>query len=326
MIKPPALEPGDTIRLIAPSSPPNSRAALENAIMALESLGYRITHSDVIFARSGYLAGSDEDRALDFVDAYTEETSRAVLCVRGGYGATRFLKHVNWSAIQHPKIFMGFSDVTALSCALWKKCGFPSFSGPVLMSDLVGKKPDRVSWHHAVSLMNGERSSGNLIENPFNLSNLTALVPGESYGRLMGGNLSLICSLLGTPWMPDFDKSILYLEDIGEAPYRVDRNLTQLKNAGILEGVSGIILGDFGYSPDMRKNDEQQRLQTLDSVFEDRLTDLGVPVLANVPFGHIRPKVTIPFGVLVILDCNNRNIIVQESGVEASDASNQPFE
>lgn len=315
MKKPPALQPGGTIRLIAPSSPPNSRASLRNAILALEALSFRIKYSDTIFARSGYLAGSDAERALDFEDAFADDATDAILCVRGGYGTTRILNLIRWQLIQNPKVFLGFSDITALSCALHKKCGFPSFSGPVLMSDLAGQKPDSGSWDHALSLITGQRSSGPLISNPFNLSSLHALVPGVSYGRLMGGNLSLICSLLGTPWFPDFEKAILFLEDVGEPPYRVDRYLTQLGDAGVLSRVSGIILGDFHYTDAQRRNDEKLGLQTMDTVFKDRLTHLGVPVLSNVPFGHIKPKITIPFGVLVILDCDQRNVFLQERSV-----------
>jgi muramoyltetrapeptide carboxypeptidase len=316
MNKPSALKPGDRIRLVAPSSPTNDRASLEVAISALKNLGYKVHYSDIIFSRSGYLAGSDEDRARDFQDAFTDEKSDAVLCVRGGYGATRILELIDWEVIQQPKVFMGFSDITALSCALWKECEIPSFSGPVLMSDLAGDQIDPVSWNHALSLLTGTRRNGQLICDPFNLSHALALTGGESYGRMMGGNLSLICSLMGTRWFPDLKRSILFLEDVGEGSYRIDRYLTQLMNAGILQEVAGIVLGDFRYSEAQRKNDKQQGLQTLEEVFQDRLGGLGIPVLMNVPFGHIKPKLTIPFGSLVMLDCEQRNILLQESSVE----------
>ena len=316
MKKPTALQPGDTIRLVAPSSPPNDRASLDRAIAAIKTLGFRIKYSDTIFSHEGYLAGSDEERAKDFQSAYNDERAKAVLCVRGGYGATRILGLIDWDALKEPKLLMGFSDITALACALWKKCGFPSFSGPVLTSDLLDNKPYTESWDHAVSLITGKKTTGNLIEKPFNPAHPIALVNGESFGRLMGGNLSLICSLIGTPWLPNFGKSILFLEDVGESPYRVDRHLTQLLDAGILQTVSGIVLGDFRYSDSQRKNDRRQGLQTMEAVFLDRLGGLGVPVLMNVPFGHVKPKLTIPFGVVTILDCEKRNLLLQESGVE----------
>ncbi|MDG2168606.1 MAG: LD-carboxypeptidase [Opitutales bacterium] len=316
MNKPAALKIGDTIRLVAPSSPPNDRSALENAIFAFETLGYNVKYSDVIFSRSGYLAGTDEERARDFEDAFADEKTDAILCVRGGYGSTRLLELIDWESIEQSKVFMGFSDITALSCALWKHCKMPSFSGPVLMSDLVENRPDEVSWGHAMPLLTGEKKNGALIAEPFNLSYPLSIVGGESYGRLMGGNLSLICSLMGTRFFPDFSRSILFLEDVGEGPYRIDRYLTQLMNAGVLESVAGIVLGDFRYSDAQRKNDKQQGLQTMEEVFEERLGGLGVPVLMNVPFGHIKPKLTIPFGALVILDCEKRNILLQESSVE----------
>jgi muramoyltetrapeptide carboxypeptidase len=316
MKKPNPLKHGDTIRLIAPSSPPKDRASLEIAISALKTLGFRVKYSDAIFGRTGYLAGSDEDRARDFERAFADDNAKAVLCVRGGYGSTRILDLVGWDSIQQPKVFLGFSDITALSCALWKMCEIPSFSGPVLMSDLVGNKPDSVTWDHALSLVTGERRNGPLLSEPFNLSHTIALVAGESHGRLMGGNLAMICSLVGTRWFPDFKKSILFLEDVGEGPYRVDRYLTQLTNAGILEQVSGIVLGDFRYSDSQRKNDKQQGLQTMEDVFQERLSGLGVPVLMNLPFGHIKPKITLPFGTLVILDGEKRNLFLQESSVQ----------
>lgn len=289
---------------------------METAISALETLGYQVKYSDAIFGRTGYLAGSDEDRALDFQKAFLDEEADAVLCVRGGYGATRLLDLIDWEMIEQPKVFMGFSDITALNCVLWKFCDMPSFSGPVLMSDLADGKPDETSWGHALPLLSGEKKNGPLICDPFNLSHPLALAGGESYGRLMGGNLSLICSLMGTRYFPNFSRSILFLEDVGEGPYRIDRNLTQLMNAGVLESVAGIVLGDFRYSDAQRKNDKQQGLQTLEQVFEERLSGLGVPVLMNVPFGHIKPKITIPFGSLVILDCEQRNILLQERSVE----------
>ncbi len=121
---------------------------------------------------------------------------------------------------------------------------------------------------------------------------------------------------MGTRYFPDFSRSILFLEDVGEGPYRIDRYLTQLRNAGVLEKVAGVVLGDFRYSDAQRKNDKQQGLQTMEEVFQERLGGLGIPVLMNVPFGHIKPKLTIPFGALVILDCENRNILLQESTVE----------
>jgi muramoyltetrapeptide carboxypeptidase len=170
MNKPAALKIGDTIRLVAPSSPPNDRSALENAIFAFETLGYNVKYSDVIFSRSGYLAGTDEERARDFEDAFADEKTDAILCVRGGYGSTRLLELIDWESIEQSKVFMGFSDITALSCALWKHCEMPSFSGPVLMSDLVENRPDEVSWGHAMPLLTGEKKNGALIAEPFNLS------------------------------------------------------------------------------------------------------------------------------------------------------------
>ncbi|MBH52932.1 MAG: LD-carboxypeptidase [Opitutaceae bacterium] len=316
MKKPAALQPGDTIRLIAPSSPPKDRASLGKAIAAVKTLGFRIKYSDTIFAHDGYLAGSDEERAKDFQAAFNDSKAKAVLCVRGGFGATRILNLVDWDEIREPKIFLGFSDITALSCALWEKCEFPSFSGPVLTSDLVNEKLEAKSWNHTISLLTGEKTTGVLVEEPFNPVQPISLVPGESFGRLMGGNLSMICSLLGTPWFPNFGKSILFLEDIGESPYRVDRHLTQLLDAGVLQTVSGIALGDFRYSDAQRKNDRRRGLQTMESVFLDRLGGLGVPVLMNLPFGHIKPKITLPFGVVTILDSERHNLILQESGVE----------
>lgn len=317
MIKPVALRPGDLVRLIAPSSPPVDEASLRRAIRGLESLGYRIGYSPGIFRRHGYLAGRDEERARDLEDAFADPEVKAIFCLRGGYGSGRLLSRIDWKGVcSHPKVFLGFSDITAISCGLWVEGGLVTFSGPVVMSDQRQGKPIPSSWEHARSCFGSTKPVGSIFSHLFSRQGVRVISPGSARGRLMGGNLSILCSLLGTPWQPDFTGAILFLEDVAEPTYRIDRSLTHLGNAGVLSSAKGIALGDFSYSEDRRRNDEKRGVQALDDVLIDRLSGLGKPVVAGFPFGHIKPKATLPFGCMATLDGERGDLVIEESAVQ----------
>ncbi|MBC9868775.1 MAG: LD-carboxypeptidase [Opitutae bacterium] len=317
MIKPAALRPGDLVRLIAPSSPPVDETSLPQAIRGLESLGYRIGYSPGIFRRHGFLAGRDEERARDLEEAFADPEVKAVFCLRGGYGSGRLLSRLDWEGVcSHPKVFLGFSDLTAISCGLWVEGGLVTFSGPVALSDLHDGKPIPASWEHARSCFGSTKPIGSIFSHLFSREGVRVISPGSARGRLMGGNLSILCSLLGTPWQPDFAGSILFLEDVAEPTYRIDRSLTQLGNAGVLSAVEGVTLGDFSYSEDRRRKDEKRGVQVLDEVLADRLSGLGKPVVAGFPFGHIKPKATLPFGCMATLDGERGDLVIEEGAVQ----------
>ena len=317
MIKPAALRPGDLVRLIAPSSPPVDETSLPQAIRGLESLGYRIGYSPGIFRRHGFLAGRDEERARDLEEAFADPEVKAVFCLRGGYGSGRLLSRLDWEVVcSHPKVFLGFSDLTAISCGLWVEGGWVTFSGPVALSDLRDGKPIPASWEHARSCFGSAKPIGSIFSHLFSREGVRVISPGLARGRLMGGNLSILCSLLGTPWQPDFAGSILFLEDVAEPTYRIDRSLTQLGNAGVLSAAEGIALGDFSYSEDRRRNDEKHEVQVLDEVLADRLSGLGKPVVVGFPFGHVKPKATLPFGCMATLDGERGDLVIEEGAVQ----------
>ncbi len=317
MIKPAALQRGDLVRLVAPSSPPKDEASLREAITGMESLGYRICYSDVIFRKNGFLAGTDEERAGDFQEAFEDPEVKAVFCLRGGYGAGRLLSRIDWNRVcAHPKVFMGFSDITAISCGLWVRGGMVTFSGPVVMSDLDNGKPLSISWDHARSCFESTEPLGSIFSDVFSRQAVRVISSGSAQGRLVGGNLSILCSLLGTSWQPDFRGAILFLEDVAEPTYRIDRCLTQLRNAGVLSAVAGIALGDFCYSENQKKNDQRLGVQVLDEVLADVLCGLAKPVVAGFPFGHIKPKATIPFGCMATIDGEQGDLVIEESGVQ----------
>ena len=314
MIKPAVLKRGDLVRLIAPCSPPMPEIALPQAIKGLDSLGFRIRYAPGMFSRFGFLAGRDEERARDLQDAFADPEVKGIFCLRGGYGSARLLSRIDWEKVcSNPKVFLGFSDVTAISCAMWVEGGLVSFSGPMALSDLDKGQPIPASWDHARSCFGSTNPMGSIFSTMFPRQGIKVIAAGRARGRLLGGNLSILCSLLGTPWQPDFTGAILFLEDVGESTYRIDRSLTQLGNAGVLAAVAGIALGDFSYSEKRRRQDEKRGIQLMEDVLAERLSGLGKPVVAGFPFGHIKPKATVPFGCMATLDGERGDLVVEES-------------
>ncbi len=317
MIKPQRLQSGDTIQLIAPSSPPDSVDSLKASIKLLDGLGYRIKHNDTIFKREGFLAGTDEERASDLMGAFEDPEVKGILCTRGGYGATRILSLLDYDLIRaNPKVFMGFSDITSLNCAFLEKSDLVSFSGPVVTSDLESAKLNAESWDCTKQLLGNNKAIGSVLAQMDSKPGVSIISGGVVSGRLLGGNLSILCNLIGTPWMPNLEGAILFLEDVGEGTYRIDRYLTHLLNAGLLQKVGGIALGDFRYTDARKKRDQDLGIQLMDDVLLDRLGGLGIPVVSGFPFGHIKPKLTLPLGVQATLDGEKGDLIIEESAVE----------
>lgn len=317
MIKPQRLQLGDTIQLISPSSPSDTVGSLKTAIEVLGGLGYRIKYNDTLFNRQGFLAGTDEERAKDLMSAFEDPEVKGIICTRGGYGATRLLDLLDYEKIRaNPKVFMGFSDITALNCAFLEKCGLVSFSGPVVTSDLESGKLNPESWDFVKRLLGDREPVGSVLEWMDSKPGVNIISGGVATGQLVGGNLSLLCNLIGTPWMPNLEGAILFLEDVGESTYRIDRYLTHLRNAGLLQKVAGIALGDFRYTEAREKRDKDLGIQLMDDVLVDRLGGLGVPVVSGFPFGHIKPKLTLPLGVMATLDGEKGDLVIEEGAVE----------
>jgi len=290
-LKPLALRPGDAIRAISPASPVEA-ARLHRGIAELKRLGYTVLQDSRVLAQDGYFAGSTEERLKELLSAVDEEASRAIFCARGGYGSTYLLDEmlgcVGSLRDQGPKIFVGYSDVTALQVFLWEKCGWVTFYGPMLAAGL-DSGVDAVNGYDLPSLKHAVSEA----ENGWSL-NLPGetVVSGDAEGVLIGGCLTLLTATLGTPWAVSTQDCILVLEDRAMKPWQVDRALTHLRQAGKLDNVQGIVFGDF---PEC---EPAAGSATVRDVIERMTRNLGLPVVWHVPIGHTeRPMLTLPLGV-----------------------------
>jgi len=236
---------------------------------------------------------------------FLDDRVRGIVCTRGGYGSSRLLECIDWNLIkEHPKILVGFSDITALSLGLFANAGLVTFSGPMLATEFSsGMLPTVESALYdqlMTPLPHRQLALGRNVE---------ILRAGNAEGRLLGGNLSVFCSLIGTSYLPDLHDSVLFFEDVGEEVYRIDRMLLQLKYAGILEKAVGIVLGTFTSIP----NTLQDR--RIEDVFEEYLLSLNIPVLMGAAFGHISEKITLPVGARVLLEAGKRKLSVLDQVV-----------
>ncbi len=302
LIRPRKLSSGDTLGIIAPASAPPDPRAVDRAVEVLKRLGFRIKRAPNVHKRHGFLAGTDRERASDLMRMFTDKKVDAVLCVRGGYGTARLLPLLDYNVIAaNPKIFVGFSDITSLHCAFLTKAKLVSFHGPMLVSDFASKElPDftKISFLETLSGQRSELGKG------YSGKTVKVLRRGVARGRLVGGNLAVLCTLIGTPWMPRFDGRILFLEDIGELPYRFDRMLTQLLNCGLLQQVAGIAIGLNADCEDPKARLAGEYRQSLEDVLRERLLPLKIPVVMGLPFGHVPDNGTLPVGVKAELDAD----------------------
>jgi muramoyltetrapeptide carboxypeptidase len=307
ILKPPALKKGDVIGIVSPASSPDDFTRIEQGVKYLESLGYRVKLGKHIFKRYGYLSSTDDERADDLNEMFADEKVKAIICVRGGYGTPRLLDKVDYNLIKKkPKIFVGYSDITALQLAIFKKTGLVTFSGSMLAVDIYSNFDSFAEDFFWRILTSRERKLE--IKNP-NGVELNTLKSGKATGTLLGGNLSLIASIMGTKYQPSFNDSVLVIEDIGEEPYRIDRYLSQLKNSGVLYKINACILGQF---TDCAPKEPEKSL-TLEQIFNDYLGNLKIPVISNLSYGHIPQKLTLPLGARVRVDAKRQKITIIES-------------
>ncbi len=309
-IKPKFLKKGDLIGVISPASTPDDPEKIEAGIRYLESLGYRVLIGKNVGRVRGYLAGTDEERVEDLHDMFTNKNVKAIFCLRGGFGTIRLLDKINFNLIRkNPKIFVGYSDITALQLAIFKKTGLITFAGPMVAVDFSGevdKFTEEVFWRMVTS----NKPFGK-IKNP-EVERISCLIKGASKGIVLGGNLSVISSLMGTPYLPSFEKAILFLEDVDEKPYRIDRYFAQLKIARIFDKVNGIILCNF---TDCEETDPTKKSLTLNEVVYDYFSKIKKPVIYNLIHGHVKTKNTIPIGVKAKMDCSKGYLEITENCV-----------
>ncbi len=311
--KPLRLQKGDKVGLIAPASAA-SQEKFEKAIFNLESLGLQVSVGNYAHEKTGFLAGSDEKRLSDLHRMYEEDSIKAIWAVRGGYGTTRILSRLNYKMIRKKaKILIGYSDITALSNAIFAKSGVVGFHGPLGSSDFTDYNLEYLQkvlfeGHVKLSVSIGDANR----DNPSDAFRQQVITPGHMKGRLAGGNLTLLSSMAGTGLLPDFKGKIVFMEDIGEKPYRIDRMLTQLLNTTNLAKASGILLGVF----EDCETDDTESSWTLEEVLRDRLGKLGIPVFYGFPIGHIKDQATIPIGIRAQFDTTSRELIYLESPVK----------
>ena len=312
-IVPPRLKSGDVVGLVSPAGITRSKDKLRIIEETLAALDLKLHVDEHAMDRWGYLAGQDEIRAEAINKMYRDPDVDAILTFIGGWGCARLLPYLDYDMIQkHPKIIMGFSDVTALLLAIYAKTGMVTFHGPSGRSGWNTFTVDYVKRllfdAEAITYKNPEDKGDNLTQVEDRIRTIT---PGKARGRLVGGNLTVFTALIGSDYLPDWKDHILFIEDVGEGIYRIDRMMTQLKLAGVLDQISGFIFGkctdcdaDSGYSS-----------FTLEEVLDDHIKPLGIPAYQGAMIGHISDKFTIPLGVTAELDAARGTIQLLESAV-----------
>ena len=295
IIKPSRLMPGDQVGVISPAGPVNESDLLPG-IKLLESAGFKVRLAPHVYDRQGYLAGNDEARLSDFHSMFRNPDVKAVFCARGGYGSLRLIDKIDYGLIlENPKIFVGYSDITALLMAIYAKTGLITFHGPVVR-DFSTKDPR--NWQNLIRVLSlGNVQALCLREGP-------PLIHGKAAGPLIGGNLSLICHLIGTPFLPSLDGSIMFLEEKGESLYRLDRMLTHLSLTGQLKRLSGLIAGEF------EQCGERSSVNRLLMRFSQ---DLGIPLATGLRSGHGMQNLTLPIGLISELDTNLMTLSITEA-------------
>jgi muramoyltetrapeptide carboxypeptidase len=315
LIKPKRLKHGDTLGLIAPGSY-ITEDELKESITNLESLGFKVVYTKRILLRNGYLAGTDEQRAADLNEMFSKDDIDGIVAARGGYGCTRILPLIDYDLIKkNPKVLIGYSDITALLFAIYLKSGLICFHGPVGISTFNEYSINNfknILMYPSEGLILYNEGNENQIEGKDVDTELYTIKSGKATGRLIGGNLSIVVSLIGTPYDVDSAGKLIFLEEVGEEPYRIDRMLTQMIEAGKFDKASGVILGEFS-DCEPKKNDPGSF--SLNEVLFNRLYDLNIPVIYGMSFGHIKNKLTLPVGIKAEFDSQNQTMTLLEKAV-----------
>jgi muramoyltetrapeptide carboxypeptidase len=316
LVKPERLRLGDTVGIVAPASPAEDPEDVDDFAAALTNLGFKPRLSRNVRKRLGFLAGDDRARADDLMSMFGDRDVKGIFCLRGGYGSARLLGMLDYHFVKrHAKVFVGFSDITSLHTAFEVHARMVSFHGPTLNSNITSARPSKFTLGSLMKTVMEPSAPGGICRGRSPQTPISILKSGMATGPLIGGNLSVFIALIGTPYQPRFKGSILFFEDVDEQPYRFDGRLTQLLNAGLLQQVAGVAVGNNKdcIDPDAAKSKEFH--QTVEDVLKDRLLPLGVPVVSGLPFGHVRENATIPMGLQATLDGVNGELIINEPAV-----------
>jgi len=283
VLRPRPVRPGTPIAVVAPASAPRDLDRYREGLTRLRSV-YDVRTAWAPGRQEGYLAAPDAVRTDTLHQAIRDPAIEGIVCVRGGYGCLRLLNRLDWAlARENPTLLVGYSDVTALHLAFHTRVGWTGLSGPVVTEWATATDETLVPFRN--------QAAGSIFS--VGSDALTPMRPGTSTGPLLGGNLSVLTRLLGTPYAPDWSGALLVLEDVAEAPYRVDRLFAHLEHTGVLDAIGGVILGDFTTGA---LEDDRPTL-SLSAVFRDYLSDRPYPVARDLPYGHCLPRCTLPVGV-----------------------------
>jgi muramoyltetrapeptide carboxypeptidase len=314
-IKPGRLSPGLTVGLVTPASNVPEDEDLLAAMDFVRSLGFKAKAAPNLRSRKAYLAGTDQQRADDLNSLFADPDVDAIFCVRGGYGSGRLLRDLDYDMIgSNPKIIMGYSDITAILNAIHLRTGLLTFHGPIAgdnFSDYTFEQYRRVLVDPTPTTLIGEPPVFDTRPGVVERKNrLTPIVSGSAEGHLIGGNLSLLVTLMGTPFEPNFEGAILFMEDVSEPPYSVDRMLTHLWLTGKLERVAGIVFGKFS------DDDYDGNTLSMEQVLRERCEPLGIPTLRGAMIGHIDDKTVVPIGARARLDVDAGTLTLLEQAVQ----------
>ena len=318
LIKPRVLRAGDAVGLITPSTYVSDPDALQTAARTMEFFGLKPKWGANVKRKNGYLGGSIEERVSDLHAMFADPSIKGIVCIRGGYGSAQLLPAIDFELIRkNPKIFIGYSDITALHLAIQKKAGLVTFHGPVALSGF--SKFTQKYYRKALF----EAAPIGLITNPEESNplrpqhTLRTVRAGSARGPLIGGNLTLISTTMGTPYEIETAGRILFIEDVGEEPYSMDRMMTQLRIAGKLDAAAGIVFGECAGCRPRKFEPGFENTLTLGEAVDEILGKLKIPVLAGLTFGHTDDQVTLPEGVMATLDASKGQLTIEEAATIA---------
>ncbi len=301
-LQPKAIQKGDLLGLISPSAATADRMQFTYAKEALEALGFKVKLGENLKNRRGHLAGTDEERAADLNAMFADSEVKGIICIRGGSGAARILPLINYELIkQNPKPLMGYSDITALHCAIQSQTGLITFHGPNgtgSWNSFNVKQFDQIFFEKAKVTFKNEMGKGDDLVVKSN--RIQTLKPGFSEGKILGGNLTVLTSLSGSPYYPDFTDAILFIEDVGEDPYKMDRMMSTLRLNGTLGKIKGFI---FGQCSDCEPGSGYGSL-SLDQVLDDYILPLNIPAYTGAMIGHLSKQFIIPVGSRVKMNAS----------------------
>lgn len=303
MLKLKHLSKGSTIGIVAPASPSESDF-INQKISSFKNLGFNIKKGKHIYKINGYLAGNDTERAEDLMDMFTDSSIDAIVCFRGGYGSIRMLPYLNTKIIKNnPKPICGYSDITLLLNHISNSCSFTTFHSPMVNSNFNDSITKDIFLNVLTSANKGFQYDLSKLSSTINILNKK-----DFKGRLVGGNLSMICSAIGTPYEINFNNSIILIEEINENPYVIDRLLSQLICSNKFKSCRGIILGHF---TDCTLSDYSKSFN-LDDIIAQKLIPLNIPIIKNFPCGHSYPNVILPIGCNIEFNSQNSTLIISE--------------